>query len=146
MAEVRRAVNIPIEADESCFGPHDAEAVIRAEAADVLNIKIGKAGGLSNAMQIATIAEAAGLESVLGTAFGVGPKIAAKLHFAAAVRHFTGAVEFTELGLHGPLLKGELDTRLSLPLDEDGCLPVPTGPGLGVELDPEKVRAVEAGI
>ncbi len=146
MAEVRRAVNIPIEADESCFGPHDAEAVIRAEAADVLNIKIGKAGGLSNAMKIATIAEAAGLESVLGTAFGVGPKIAAKLHFAAAVRHFSGAVEFTELGLHGPLLKGELDTRLSLPLDEDGCLPVPTGPGLGVELDPEKVRAVEAGI
>ena len=146
MAEVRRAVNIPIEADESCFGPHDAEAVIRAEAADVLNIKIGKAGGLSNAMKIATIAEAAGLESVLGTAFGVGPKIAAKLHFAAAVRHFSGAVEFTELGLHGPLLKGELDTRLSLPLDEDGCLPVPTRPGLGVELDPEKVRAVEAGI
>ncbi len=48
--------------------------------------------------------------------------------------------------LHGPLLKGELDSQLSLPLDEDGCLPVPTGPGLGVELDPEKVKAVEAGI
>ena len=142
MAKVRAAVNIPIEADESCFGPHDAEAVVRAGAADVLNIKIGKAGGLGNAMQIAAIAEAAGLKSVLGTSFGLGPKIAAKLHLAAAMRDFTGAVEFTELGLHGPLLKGEMDQRLSLPLDEDGCLPVPTGPGLGVELDPEKVRAV----
>jgi len=142
MAEVRRAVNVLIEADESCFGPHDAEAVIRAEAADVLNIKIGKAGGLANAMKIAEIAEAAGLQTVLGTAFGVGPKIAAKLHFAAAVKHFTGAVEFTELGLHGPLLKGELDQALSLPLDADGCLPVPTGPGLGVELDEAQVTDV----
>ena len=141
MAEVRRAVNIPIEADESCFGPHDAEAVVRAEAADVLNIKIAKAGGLANSMKIANIAEAAGLESVLGTAFGIGPKIAAKLHFAAAVPNFTGAVEFTELGLHGPMLKGEQDQLLSLPLDEDGCLPVPTGPGLGVELDEEKLEA-----
>lgn len=142
MAQVRRAVNIPIEADESCFGPRQAEAVVRAEAADVLNIKIGKAGGLANAMRIAAIAEEAGLESVLGTAFGVGPKIAAKLHFAAAVKHFTGAVEFTELGLHGPQLKGDLDRALSLPLDADGCLPVPTAPGLGVELDETKIANI----
>jgi L-Ala-D/L-Glu epimerase len=144
MAKVRRTVKIPIEADESCFGPHDAEAVVRAKAADVLNIKIGKAGGLANSMKIAEIAEAAGLESVLGTSFGVGIKIAAKLHLAAAIRKFTGAVEFTELGLHGPLLKGKQDRLLSLPLDEDGCLPVPTGPGLGVELDPAKVKEVTA--
>jgi len=142
MARVRREVNIPIEADESCFGPHDAEAVVRAEAADCLNIKIGKCGGLANAMKIANIAEAAGLESVLGTAFGTGVKIAAKLLFASAVNKFTGAVEFTELGLHGPLLKGEMDKALSLPLDEDGCLPVPTGPGLGVELDEKQIAEV----
>lgn len=142
MARVRHEVNIPIEADESCFGPHDAEAVVRAEAADCLNIKIGKAGGLANSMKIAHIAEAAGLESVLGTAFGTGVKIAAKLLFASAVNKFTGAVEFTELGLHGPLLKGEMDRALSLPLDKDGCLPVPTGPGLGVELDEKQIAEV----
>lgn len=142
MAKVRQAVNIPIEADESCFGPHDAEAVIRAGAADVLNIKIAKAGGLVNAMKIAALAEDAGLECVLGTAFGTGVAVAGKLHLAAAIRNFTGAVEFTELGLHGPLLKGENDRRLALPLDPDGCLPVPDGHGLGVELDDEQVRKV----
>jgi len=142
MAEVRRAVNIPIEADESCFGPHDAEAVVRAEAADVLNIKIAKAGGFCNAMKIATIAEEAGLQCVLGTAFGTGVKIAAKLQLAAAIPIFTGAVEFTELGLHGPLLEGEPDLALALPLDEDGCLPVPDGPGLGVELDEQQLHAL----
>ena len=61
MTEARRAVNIPIEADESCFGLHDAAAVVRAKAADVLNIKIGKTGGLGNAMKISRIAENADL-------------------------------------------------------------------------------------
>lgn len=142
MAEVRRTVDIPIEADESCFGPHDAEAVIRAEAADVLNIKVGKAGGMLNSMRIAELAEQANLDCVLGTAFGTGLGIAAKLHLAAAIAHFSGAVEFTELGLHGPLLLGQADKDLALPLDEDGCLPVPTGPGLGVELDYDQVAEV----
>ncbi|HAS82450.1 MAG TPA: hypothetical protein DCS43_07205 [Verrucomicrobia bacterium] len=147
MARVRRSVNIPIEADESCFSIHDAAQVIRENAADVLNIKIAKVGGLYNAMRIAAIAEAAGLKCVLGTAFGLGPKIAAKLLVASAINDFTGAVEFTELGLHGPMLKGDMDRALSLPLDADGCLPVPTGPGLGVELDMDAVaRVTHTGI
>ena len=142
MARVCQAVELPIEADESCFGPHDAEAIIRAGAADVLNIKIGKAGGLANSMRIAHIAREAGLKCVIGTAFGTGVKIAAKLHMAAAIGDFSGAVEFTELGLHGPLLKGELDQKLALPLEEDGCMMVPTGPGLGVELDPARIAEI----
>ena len=139
MAKVRAAVSIPIEADESCFGPHDAEAVIRAGAADVLNIKVAKAGGFHNAMRIAKLAEEAGLKCVLGTAFGTGIAIAGKLHLAAAIGDFSGAVEFTELRLHGPMLRGDADRDLSLPLDADGCLPVPRGPGLGVELDDAQV-------
>lgn len=139
MARVRAAVDIPIEADESCFGPHDAEAVIRAAAADVLNIKVPKAGGFHHAMRIAALAESAGLQCVLGTAFGTGVAIAGKLHLAAAIGNFSGAVEFTELALHGPLLMGDADRDLALPLDPDGCLPVPTGPGLGVALDPDQV-------
>lgn len=140
LAKVRAAVNIPIEADESCFGIHDAEAVVRAEAADVLNIKIAKTGGLHNAMKIAKLADASGLKTVLGTAFGTGITIAAKLHLASAIGNFSGAVEFTELWVHGPMLRGEMNKVLSLPLDADGCLPVPQGPGLGVELDDQRIE------
>ncbi len=140
MAELRKSVNTPIEADESCFSPADAEAIIRVGAADVLNIKVAKAGGLMNSMKIAALAESAGLKTVLGTAFGTGVTIAGKLHLASAIGDFSGAVEFTELGLHGPLLHGELNRKLSLPLDSDGCLPVPTGPGLGIKLDDAQVR------
>jgi L-alanine-DL-glutamate epimerase-like enolase superfamily enzyme len=140
MATVTAAVSTLVEADESCFTIHDAMQVIRHQAADVLNIKIAKAGGLLNAKKIAALAESAGLQCVLGTAFGLGPKIAAKLHLAASTIGMADAVEFTELGLHGPMLVKEQDDLLSLPLEEDGCLPVPTGPGLGVDLDEERLK------
>ena len=139
MAFVRRSVDTLIEADESCYTLHDAMQLIRHEAADVLNIKIAKAGGLYAAKKIAALAEAAGLKCVLGTAFGIGPKIAAKLHLAASTVIVADAVEFTEIGIHGNLLAPPGDTALALPLD-DGCLPVPTCPGLGVELDDAEVE------
>lgn len=138
MASVRKAVNTLIEADESCFSIHDAIQLIKHEAADVLNVKIAKAGGLYNAKKIAALAEAAGLKCVLGTSFGLGIEIAAKTHLFASTQLVVDAVEFTEIGLHGNLLKAPWDKQLSLPL-VDGCLPVPNGPGLGIELDNEEV-------
>lgn len=139
MAAVTRAVDTLIEADESCFTIYDAMQIIRHEAADVLNIKIGKAGGLYNAKKIAAMAEAAGLQCVLGTAFGTGIERAAKLHLAASTVKMLAAVEFTEIGLHTSLLVQPHDRLLALPL-KDGCLPVPDGPGFGVQLDEEAVR------
>ena len=65
-------------------------------------------------------------------------KVAAKLHLAASTVIVGDAVEFTEIGLHDNLLAPPGDTSLALPL-EDGCLPVPDGPGFGVELDEAKV-------
>ncbi len=138
MALVRRSVETLIEADESCYTMHDALRIIRHEAADVLNVKIAKAGGLGHAKKIAALAEAAGLKCVLGTGFGLGIKISAKLHLAASTPLVTDAVEFTEIGLHHNLLAVPGDTDLALPLD-DGCLPVSDGPGFGVELDDEKL-------
>ncbi len=139
MAFVRRSVDTLIEADESCYSLHDALALVRAEACDVLNVKLGKAGGLVAAKKIAAVAEAAGLGCVLGTAFAVGPELAAKLHLAASIPIAVDAVEFTELSLHPTVLAPPYDSLFGLPL-EDGCLPVPTGPGLGVELDPAAVE------
>jgi L-alanine-DL-glutamate epimerase-like enolase superfamily enzyme len=130
MALVRRSVETLIEADEACYSIHDAMQIVRHEAADVLNIKIAKAGGLYQAKKIAAIAEAAGLQCVLGTAFGLGIEMAAK----------HSAVEFTEIGLHENLLLAPHDSALALPL-EDGCLPVPDGPGFGVTLAVDRVEA-----
>lgn len=139
MAHVRRSVDTLIEADEACYSVHDAMQVVRHEAADVLNIKLGKAGGLLEAKKIAALAESAGLKCVLGTAFGLGIEIAAKCHLFTSTESVADHVEFTEVKLHANLLRPPYDRLLSLPL-EDGCLPVPAGPGLGVELDDPEVR------
>lgn len=139
MAHVRRSVDTLIEADESCYSLHDALALVRAQACDVLNVKLGKAGGLLAAKKIAAVAEAAGIGCVLGTAFAVGPELAAKLHLASSIPLVVDAVEFTELSLHGTVLAPPYDALFGLPL-EDGCLPVPEGPGLGVELDPDALE------
>lgn len=139
MALVRRSVDTLIEADESCYTMHDALQLVRHEAADVINIKIGKAGGLYQAKKIVAVAEAAGLKCVLGTAFGLGVEMAAKLHLAASTLAVVDAVEFTEIGLHSNLLATPYGSAFGLPL-VDGCLPVPSEPGLGVTLDAEAVR------
>lgn len=140
MAQVRSSVDTLIEADEAAYSIHDVMNIIRRGSADVINIKIGKAGGLLHAKKIAALAEAAGLHYVFGTAFGLAPKIAAKLQLAACSTGAMDAVEFTELRLHESLADAEGAAVFSLPLDEDGCLPVPTGPGLGVTLDEELVE------
>ena len=136
---MRAAVDVLIEADESAYSPHDVVQIIRAQAADVINIKIAKAGGLHQAKKIAAVAEAAGLECVIGTAWGLGVKVAAKLHLAAATRSLRHGVEFTELMLHDLLLAGPQAADLAPPLT-DGYLNVPLGPGLGVTLDEAKIR------
>lgn len=144
MALVRQSVDILIEADESCYTLHDALQLIRHNAVDVINIKIGKAGGLYHAKKIAAVAEAAGLKCVLGTAFGLGVEMAAKLHLAASTLAVVDAVEFTEIGLHANLLTAPYNSTFALPL-VDGCLPVPHEPGLGITLDAKAVQQATFG-
>ena len=142
MAQIRAAVDVLIEADEAAYTPHDVVQIARHQAADVINIKIGKAGGLYQSKKIAAVAEAAGLECVIGTAWGLGIKVAAKLHLAAATRSLRDGVEFIELMLHDMLLAGPQAADLAPPFS-DGYLNVPLGPGLGVTLNEETTRSYE---
>ncbi len=139
MAEVKCAVDTLIEADESAFTIHDVMNVIKRGAADVINIKVAKAGGLYNAKKIAAMAEAAGLQCVLGTAYGLGIKIAAKLHLAASTLGILDAVEFTEVILHDSLAASPYDALMAPPY-EDGCMKVPEGPGFGIDLDEARMK------
>ena len=57
---------------------------------------------------------------------------------AAANRRPAGQADKQELALHANLLLPPDDSRLAFPI-EDGCLPVPTGPGLGVSIDESRL-------
>lgn len=132
--ELRSATSIPIEVDESAYSLSMVHMILCSEAADIINTKCAKAGGIRGVRQWATVAESAGKPIVIGTEWGAGLKVAAKLHLGAAIKNADPVVELTEMMIHELLLKEPLELH-------DGYVRVPSGPGLGLELDEEKIRA-----
>jgi muconate cycloisomerase len=136
LAEVRRGVEVPIVADESVYTPEDAMALVRAGAADVLSVYVGKAGGIGPARRIAALAEAAGLTCTVGSNLEMGVASAAMIHLAMATPGI-GAEEIP-CDILGPFFY-EDDILADPLLITAGEARPPEGPGLGVELDEEKI-------
>ena len=146
MAAITRAVDVPVIVDEGCWSPQDASEVVKRGSADVISIYFTKASGLYRSMQIGAVAHAAGLPVNVNGSLEGGVGNAANLHLAAALEGVVlpGVItintlegrEQTKFG--GVFYKDDVITE---PFEYvDGCLKVPTGPGLGVELDPEKIE------
>lgn len=133
LAQLRRRVDTPIMVDESVHSIHDALAVIREEAADIINLKLVKLGGVRPCRQVALIAEAANLAVFMGSEGETGLAAAAAAHLMAATPNFEFAADTLGRGIYaGDIIQEELAVR-------SGYVAVPSGPGLGVSLDPEKV-------
>jgi muconate cycloisomerase len=151
MAQVTAAVRIPVMADEGCWSPHDAVDIVRSRSADAISIYFTKAGGLLRSMQIGGIAYGAGLPVNVNGSLEAGVGNAANLHLAAALEgHVLPAV------ITVTTLRGREQTRVGgvFYTDDivtepfayaDGCLTVPAGPGLGVELSAEAVARYRVG-
>jgi L-alanine-DL-glutamate epimerase-like enolase superfamily enzyme len=126
MAQVRAAVGIPVMADESLWSPEDARRIVELGAADLLNIKLAKTGGLPAALAIADIAQEAGLACMIGAMMEPRISITAAAHLAAA---------------HPAITLADLDSpqwfATSEPAggytEEDGWIRLSGGPGLGLE-------------
>lgn len=135
LAELTRRLPIPVMADESLRTPADALRLVKEGATDVYSLKTTKSGGLRATKAISEVAAAARVPCHAGTSIETGIGTAASLHLACASPAVTWGSE-----LFGPLLQSE--ELLATPLRyEDGELHLPEGPGLGVDLDPEAVRA-----
>lgn len=129
MRRLRNAFPIPLMVDESVRTPQDAYTVMVSGAADLMKIKLVKVGGYANALKIIAVAEAAGVPVVIGQGMCSSIEAAAELHLVASQ---PGTHPVGELA--GPTqLAVDLVTSTLSP--ERGQLAVPTGPGLGVELD-----------
>ena len=136
MADVRRNVPVPVMADESCYSLQDAMALARAGAADILSVYVGKGGGIGAARKIAAVAEAAGLTCTVGSNLELGVASAAMAHLAMATPGI-GAEEFP-CDILGPIAYEEELLEEPMKLVDGGVRPNEK-PGLGVELDMEKV-------
>ncbi|MCH8180101.1 MAG: muconate cycloisomerase [Proteobacteria bacterium] len=124
---------IPIMADEALHGPVDAFTVASTQAADIFAVKINQSGGLRGAAQVAAIADAAGIALYGGTMLegAVGTMASAQL-FATFAEMSWG----TEL--FGPLLLTEEILREPL-MYRDFALHIPRRPGLGIDIDEDKL-------
>ncbi|WP_327092966.1 hypothetical protein OIE66_20665 [Nonomuraea sp. NBC_01738] len=95
-----RGLGVPIVADESVFGRDDLVSVIRAEAADVVSLYIGKSGGPGRLVEMAHLADAFGLEVVLGSNGELGLGAAAQIHAACASPGLSARIPSDIIGAH----------------------------------------------
>ncbi|WP_368408866.1 dipeptide epimerase [Halorussus limi] len=87
LARVRDRARAPVAADEAVFSPEDALAVVRADAADVINVKLGKSGPVA-AGEIAAVADAANLDLMVGCMLESALGIRASAHVVAGLGSF----------------------------------------------------------
>ena len=99
MKYVTERVHTPIMADESVFGPTEVIELIRMRAADIINIKLMKTGGISNAIHIADIAAMYQIECMIGCMLETSISVAAAAHVAVAKSDV-----ITKVDLDGPSL------------------------------------------
>ncbi len=116
---------VPVMADESVFSPADAMKIMQMGAADLVNIKLMKCGGLYNALKIASAAEVFGVECMIGCMLEAKVSVNAAVHLACAKN------VITKIDLDGPVLCSE-DPVIGGAVFNEQNITVSNAPGLGV--------------
>jgi muconate cycloisomerase len=146
MAEVTRRVDTLIMADESAWTSQDVIEIVQKKAADMISIYTTKPGGMFKAKKVAAVAEAAGLKCNVNGSVETGVGNAANIHLAAS----TGVVTYgCVVPVSTPAGKGTggiagiyyQDDIIKEPFPyAGGDVIVSSRPGLGIELDEDKVQ------
>lgn len=117
---------VPVLADESVFSPEDALKIMQMRAADMVNIKLMKCGGLYNALKIASAAEVYGVECMIGCMLEAKISVNAAVHLACAKQIIT------KIDLDGPVLCSE-DPIIGGAVFNEQLITVSDEPGLGIK-------------
>jgi muconate cycloisomerase len=133
LATLSRQTSIALGSAATIRSPSDVLDVARHQAAQQVTLSLDQLGGISPAQKCAAITAAAGIPTAIrATAAGIGT--AAMLHLAAALPIVSAANETTYLATAVDWLREPLVTV-------DGVMNVPRGPGLGVEVDRERLES-----
>jgi len=135
-AELTAAVDLPIAAGEHETTRWGFLELIERGGLDIVQPDVTRCGGLREAIRIDELARSHGRACVLH-AWKSGIAKAASLHVSAVLDE----APFLEYCVAGTAINNDLTVQ-RLPL-EDGYVRVPTGPGLGVDLDPELISRYE---
>ncbi|MBK9169081.1 MAG: mandelate racemase/muconate lactonizing protein [Bryobacterales bacterium] len=129
-ARIRQRTHIPLMLDESIFTKEEALEAIRQDACDIVSIYPGKNGGMLRSLQIALLADAAGLECVIGSNLEWDLASSAMAQVAVAIPNLSERVDHDIIGT---LYHRQPVTDPPLRIAE-GRAWVPEGPGLGLKL------------
>ena len=127
MARLRDAIDAPLLADESVFGPEDMPRAATEGICDGVSVKIMKAGGLMRARRMAEMAADAGLTAYGGDMFETGLAHLAGAHMIAATPAITLGCEFYQARYY---LREDI-LEMPFPI-HDGSVVIPDTPGLGI--------------
>ena len=126
MKYVTERSHVPVLADESVFSPDDALKIMQMGAADLVNIKLMKCGGIYNALKIASAAEVYGVECMIGCMLEAKISVNAAVHLACAKQIIT------KIDLDGPVLCSE-DPIVGGAVFNEKYITVSDDPGLGIK-------------
>ncbi len=133
MQRLTRRFDIAIMADESLMGPQTAYQIAKNDGASVFAVKIAQSGGLFEGCEVGTVAQLAGIDLYGGTMLEGPVGTIASAHVFSTFKNLAYGTE-----LFGPLLLTE--DILKTPLNYQNFeLEIPKGPGLGIELDENKI-------
>jgi len=135
LAELRRAVGIPIAAQESVTSPEDALTVLEEQAADLIKIKLTHIGGFQRGIEVAAVVGAKGLPVVIGQGSACTTILsAAEMHLHSALNNAQTGGEMT-----GFLRLGEQDVFSPIAVT-NGRGRLPMNYGLGIEVNRDKLE------
>ncbi|MCH7830449.1 MAG: dipeptide epimerase [Proteobacteria bacterium] len=127
MKYVTERVSTLVMADESSFGPREVIDLIRMRGADIINIKLMKTGGISNAVKIADIAAIYGVECMIGCMAETSIGVSAAAHVAVAK-----STTITRIDLDSPSL-AKVNPVIGGVTFDDAEIRISDAPGLGIE-------------
>src|SRR4029079_2207739 len=129
LPRIRKQSPIPIMADESCCDHHDAKRLIGLKACDMINIKLGKSGGIYDALKIIALAEKAKMKMQMGgfTESRLGMTAFAHLSLCSD--------DIIYYDLDTPLMFTEDPVSGGITYHDNGVVKVPESPGLGAWIE-----------
>ena len=137
LRKVKKKSPIPIMADESCCNHHDAKRLIDLKACDMVNVKLGKSGGIYDALKIISLAEKAGMK------MQVGAFMESRLGMTASAHLSLCSDSILHCDFDTPLMFTEDPVSGGLTYHENGVVKVPEAPGLGAWIEEDYLGKFE---
>jgi L-alanine-DL-glutamate epimerase-like enolase superfamily enzyme len=133
LAELRRTSGVPIAAGENIYTLMDFERLLATRAVDFVQPSPAKMGGISELRKVFPLASVRNIP-VMPHSFYDGPGLLAAIHVTAALGTPDSMIEWRWFDLEATIYSDALSTK-------GGRISVPQGPGLGLDPDPDVIRA-----